>query len=318
MADALVSPTVAAISGISAVALIGISSKKVKSIQREDIVPLMGVMGAFIFAAQMINFSIPGTGSSGHIIGGILLAAILGPWAAFITLTSVLMIQCLLFADGGLLALGCNILNMAGMSCLISYPLIYRSIAGNSCVKWKIATASILACVFGLELGALLVTAETKLSGVTALSTANFLTLMTLIHLAIGLCEGIATAMILCFVASYKPDILFSHHLYQDSPSDKTSHKSRVVIWSFAAVSLILAASFTWIASSKPDGLEWSIEKITGATELGPAMIPSTAVIPDYDSTFAGVIGGLIVMVVLWALCSIIFRNRKNRKFVSK
>ncbi len=75
----------------------------------------MGVMGAFVFAAQMINFAIPGTGSSGHIIGGILLAAVLGPWAAFLTLSSVLLLQCLLFADGGFMALGCNILNMAAL-----------------------------------------------------------------------------------------------------------------------------------------------------------------------------------------------------------
>ena len=86
----------------------------------------MGVMGAFIFAAQMINFSIPGTGSSGHLVGGILLSAILGPWAALITLASVLVIQCLVFADGGFMALGANILNMAALSCLVAYPLLFR------------------------------------------------------------------------------------------------------------------------------------------------------------------------------------------------
>ena len=80
----------------------------------------MGVMGAFIFAAQMLNFSIPGTGSSGHIVGGILLASMLGPWAAFLTLSSVIIIQCLVFADGGLMAIGCNIINMAAMSTLVA------------------------------------------------------------------------------------------------------------------------------------------------------------------------------------------------------
>ena len=79
MADALVSPAVAGVAGAAAAVLIGVASHKVKSIKREDIVPLMGVMGAFIFAAQMINFSIPGTGSSGHIIGGVLLASLMGP-----------------------------------------------------------------------------------------------------------------------------------------------------------------------------------------------------------------------------------------------
>lgn len=316
MADALVSPAVAGAAGITAAALIGFSSKKVKSIKREDIVPLMGIMGAFIFAAQMINFSIPGTGSSGHIIGGVLLAALLGPWAAFITLSSVLIIQCLLFADGGLLALGCNIVNMAAMSCLVVYPLVYRPIVGQSVGRWRISIGSIIACVIGLELGALLVTAETKLSGVTALSTVDFLALMTSIHLAIGICEGIATALILCFVASYKPDLLNSCYGAPDSnlTSGKSAHKTKTVIRIFAVLALILAISFTWIASSDPDGLEWSIEKLTGSTEIGVATIPATTVMPDYDSTFAGVVGGIIVMVLLWALCSIIFKmSRKNR-----
>ncbi len=311
MADALVSPAVAGVAGITAMALIGVSSKKVKSIQRDEIIPLMGVMGAFIFAAQMINFSIPATGSSGHIIGGILLAALLGPWAAFITLTSVLIIQCLFFADGGLMALGCNIINMGAMSCLVAYPLVYKPFVGNSIVKWKISFGSILACVIGLELGALLVTIETKLSGVSALSTMDFLALMSSIHLVIGVCEGIATAIILCFIASYKPDLLSGHPI---NSSVSSNHKTRTVILIFLVIALILAGSFTWLASADPDGLEWSIEKITGSTEIGVAAIPSTALMPDYNSTFAGVVGGVIVMVMLWAICSIIFRlGRKKR-----
>ena len=121
MSDALVSPAVFAATGAVSTALIAVAVRKVGRRAEDDAdarqerhtVPMMGVMGAFIFAAQMINFSIPGTGSSGHIVGGILLAALLGPWAAFVTLCSVLVLQCLVFADGGFLALGCNILNMA-------------------------------------------------------------------------------------------------------------------------------------------------------------------------------------------------------------
>lgn len=300
MADALVSPAVAGIAGAVAIALIGISSKKVKSNGRDDIIPLMGVMGAFVFAAQMINFTIPGTGSSGHIIGGILLSALLGPWAAFLTLSSVLIIQCLIFADGGLMALGCNIINMGAMSCLIAYPLIYRPIAGDSTCKWKISLGAITACVIGLELGAILVTAETKLSGVTALSTSDFLLLMTSIHLAIGLIEGIATALVLCFVASYRPEILAGYRSTDEIPrgalngekQTANNKKTKRIILIFAIVALILAISFTWIASENPDGLEWSIAQITGETEIGAATIPSTAVMPDYNSTFAGIVGG--------------------------
>ncbi|MDE5652744.1 MAG: energy-coupling factor ABC transporter permease, partial [Muribaculaceae bacterium] len=118
MADALISTPVALTAGLAATALLGVAGYKVNKEKSDNVkmVPLMGVLGAFVFAAQMINFSIPGTGSSGHIIGGILLAAFLGPWAAFLTIASVLIIQCLVFADGGLLALGCNIINMGAMT----------------------------------------------------------------------------------------------------------------------------------------------------------------------------------------------------------
>ncbi|MDE5963686.1 MAG: energy-coupling factor ABC transporter permease, partial [Alistipes sp.] len=131
MSDALVSPEVAATAGAASLLLLGTAVRKLRRQRHEDerLVPLMGVTGAFVFAAQMINFTIPGTGSSGHLIGGILLAALLGPWAALLTLASVLILQCLLFADGGLLALGCNLFNMAVLSCLVAYPLIFPPIA---------------------------------------------------------------------------------------------------------------------------------------------------------------------------------------------
>ncbi len=301
MADALVSPPVAAVAGAVAVALIAVSSAKIKKIQREDIVPLMGVLGAFVFAAQMINFAIPGTGSSGHIIGGILLAA----------LCSVLIIQCLIFADGGLMALGCNIINMAAMSCLVAAPLVYKPIAGNGKNIFRISLGAIIASVVGLELGAILVTIETELSGVTALPAEEFLGLMTMIHLAIGALEGVATAIVLSFVASYKPDMLYARQLSLTGKSG-ISKKTKIVLSVLGGLALILAISFTWLASSAPDGLEWSIAKITGHTEIGAANIPSTAFLPDYDSTFAGVIGGVIVMVMLWAVCALIFRRKKT------
>lgn len=319
MADALVSAPVAVSAGVVAAALIVVASKKVARIKRDDILPLMGVMGAFVFAAQMINFSIPGTGSSGHIIGGVLLAALLGPWAAFITIASVLIIQCLIFADGGLMALGCNLINMGAMSCLVAWPLVYHPIAGKTFRKGRVFLASVAACVVGLELGALLVTGETELSGITSLPPSEFLLFMLPIHLAIGLCEGVATGAVLCFVGSYKPDMLYeADHVAASSKSGKMTGRTKTVIGVFAALALVMAVSFTWIASSDPDGLEWSISRLTGSTELAPAVTPATAIMPDYDSTFAGVLGGLIVVALLWGFCSILFRKAQSRKNAEK
>lgn len=315
MADALVSPAIAVGTGAMAATLIAVAASKVKKIRRDDIIPLMGVMGAFVFAAQMINFSIPGTGSSGHIIGGILLSAILGPWAAFITLCSVLIIQCLVFADGGLLALGCNIINMSATSCLIAFPLIYRPIAGKSHSTWRITLASVTASIIALEIGAAGVTLETELSGITSLPTSTFLAFMLPIHLAIGAIEGIATAAVLCFLAKYRPETLYRDDVVAEPSCDRRivagTGSLRSVLVGFGIAALIFAGAFTWIASSNPDGLEWSIEKVSGISDL-PSATPATAFMPDYDSRFAGIIGALIVMVMLWAITTILFHRVRN------
>ena len=110
MADALLSPAVGGAMWAGSLGALIYCAKKMKEKMDEKMIPLMGVLGAFIFAGQMINFTIPGTGSSGHIGGGMLLAILLGPYAAFLVIASVLVIQALFFADGGLLALGANIL----------------------------------------------------------------------------------------------------------------------------------------------------------------------------------------------------------------
>lgn len=122
MADALVSPIIGGVMWSASIGTLSYSIKKVQMNIDYAKVPLMGVMGAFVFAAQMINFSIPMTGSSGHIGGGILLAILLGPHAGFLAITSVLIIQALFFADGGLLALGCNIFNLGF---LLAFLLIH-------------------------------------------------------------------------------------------------------------------------------------------------------------------------------------------------
>jgi len=131
MADALISPAVGGTMWAAPAGLIGYCSKKVKDDLDDARIPLMGVVGAFIFAARMINFTIPGTGCSGHLGGGMILAILLGPYAGFLTMASVLVVQALFFADGGLMALGCNIFNLGFLPCFIAYPLIFKNISGT-------------------------------------------------------------------------------------------------------------------------------------------------------------------------------------------
>lgn len=131
MADGFISPTVGCTMWAASAAITTLCARKVRQEKEMRLVPLMGVLGAFIFACQMLNFTIPGTGSSGHLGGGLILAVLLGPYAGFLVMAAILTVQALFFADGGLLALGCNIFNMGFFSCLVAYPFIYRPLAGT-------------------------------------------------------------------------------------------------------------------------------------------------------------------------------------------
>ncbi|CDM68933.1 Cobalamin [Clostridium bornimense] len=264
MADALVTPMVGCTMLIAAAGVTANSVNKIRN--EEDIqnkIPLMGVVGAFVFAAQMVNFSIPGTGSSGHIAGGILLAAILGPEAGFLSLVSILIVQCLFFGDGGLLALGCNIINMGFFSCFIGYKLIYKNVISKNYSKKRIMVASILGSVIGLQCGAFSVVLETLTSGVTKLPFTTFLIFMQSIHLAIGIVEGIVTGLLLNFLYQNRPDILEKAAITKSYNITK-----KKVISIILASALVIGGGISLLASSHPDGLEWSILKTSGSEEL--------------------------------------------------
>jgi cobalt/nickel transport system permease protein len=307
---------------------IGLSVKKISGDRLDEKkIPMMGVMGAFVFAAQMINFTIPGTGSSGHIGGGILLAAILGPFPALLTITAVLIIQCLLFADGGLLALGCNIFNMGVCACLIGWPLIYRPLLRRGLTKKRITAASVLAVTASLQLGAFCVVLETLASGVTAMPFKTFLLLMQPIHLAIGLVEGLVTAAVLCFLHAARPELLTAA-LEEKQISGGVPLKK--VLITFLALAAVLAGVVSLYASQNPDGLEWSIRGVTGSTELksGDAVhkaagkaVKRTALMPDYatdskggGTAAAGLIGSAVTLAAAAGVGGAVHAARKRKK----
>lgn len=263
MADALLSPAVGGAMCAAAAGTIACCSSQVKRGVDDRKVPLMGVLGAFLFAAQMINFTIPATGSSGHLGGGLLLAVLLGPHAALLVLASVLMIQALFFADGGLLALGCNIINLGVFPAFVAYPLVYRPLAGRDPGPARTTAASLAAAVTGLQLGAGAVVLETSLSGIAALPIGPFAGVMLPIHLGIGIVEGLVTAVILSFVRTARPDIFA-----ENGATAPGFWKSLVPV--FLVLALLIGGLVSRFASDRPDGLEWSLEKVTGTEELAP------------------------------------------------
>ncbi len=289
MADALLSPAVGATFWAGTLGAISYCSKKLKENMDEKLIPLMGVLGAFIFAAQMINFTIPATGSSGHLGGGLILTIILGPYAAFLVMASVLTVQALFFADGGLLALGCNIWNLGIYTCFIAYPLIYKPLTKNSTSNGRILFAALLSGIIALQMGAFSVVIQTLLSGKSELPFYTFLLLMQPIHLGIGIVEGIVTVGVISYVRRARPELLES---IPSSIPLATGISLKKVLVTFVILAAITGGSLSWFASTFPDGLEWSIEKVYGKAELPEqehgitgalkGFQEKTAFLPDY------------------------------------
>ena len=184
---------------------VGYSVKQVNKKLGERHVPLMGVMGAFIFAAQMLNFPVMG-GTSGHLIGGALASILLGPWAGTLIMTSVLIVQCVVFQDGGITALGANVFNMGLLACLVGY-YTYRAVVsamggrgraelvGGFVGAWASVVVAAIACAI-----------ELALSGKSPIGVA--LPAMAGVHALIGIGEGLITAVVLGFVRATRPDLL--------------------------------------------------------------------------------------------------------------
>lgn len=342
MADALLSPAVGGTMWAATAATIGYCSRKVKQDLDDSKIPLMGVLAAFIFAAQMINFTIPGTGSSGHLGGGMILAILLGPYAAFLAMASVLTVQSLFFADGGLLALGCNIFNLGIFPCFIAYPLIYKLVTGKNPTKKKIMLGAFFASVLGLQLGAFGVVLETVASGISELPFATFVWLMQPIHLGIGIIEGLVTATVVVFVWKARPEILEAN----SSSSSLAGLSLKKVLVGLVVVTLITGGSLSWFSSAHPDGLEWAIQGVTGSEELaGPehgvhawlaAVQEKVAFLPDYGfkataessieaaegseeawpavetgTSVAGLVGGALTLV-LAAMIGLLLKRRRR------
>lgn len=329
MSDALITPTVAGTMYVASTLAAAYSINQVRKDDKNDKVAVMGVMGAFVFATQMINFTIPATGSSGHLCGGLLLSAILGPYGGFLAMIGVLLTQCLFFSDGGLLALGCNIWNMAFYGCFVGALLIWRPIMKNGATKGKIILASILGSVITLQLGAFSVCVETLISGVSELPFSTFLLTMQPIHLAIGFVEGLITAAVLCFIHEVRPQLLWSVNNSEDKQS-RLSFRTTMAI--MAGLTVAVGGLLSLYASAFPDGLEWSMEKVAGTSELEAEGALYTladkiqsffSFLPDYafkgsesalGTTVSGIVGCLIVALICFLVSKLLrfFKGKAN------
>lgn len=185
---------------------LGYCLRRVSRVLKDKMVPLMGVMAAFIFAAQMLNFPVA-AGTSGHLLGGVLAAVLLGPYAGAMVIAVVLIIQCLLFQDGGLTALGANIFNMSFVGAIVGYGIynVIRNAIGND---KGILIGTVIASWFSVVLASSACAVELAISGTSPLEIA--LPAMLLVHMFIGIGEAVISVLVVSFVLKTRPDLIYN------------------------------------------------------------------------------------------------------------
>ncbi|NDJ22758.1 cobalt transporter [Nostoc sp. B(2019)] len=287
--DGFVSPPVAAATGLLSAAALFISfgrSQQAFGVRRA---PILGLTTAFIFAAQMINFPVAG-GTSGHLLGGTLAAIVLGsPWAGTLCIATVLIIQAVLFADGGITALGANILNMAVIGVWVGWGLtqtLQRLFGGS---KGRLPLAAGIAAGVSVVAAALACAIELVLSGTAPV--AIVLPAMTGVHILIGIGEGLITGGVLTYLSTARPDLL---------PGEQQEFRG----WSVPIVSIFLIAGvLSLFASAWPDGLERVAENLGFIDLAEQVRVTVPTPLADYGIEGLGPIGTSIAGLVGAAVC---------------
>lgn len=286
--DGFLSLVISLIFWVITIITVGIAISKTNKSLGEKQIPLMGIMAAFIFAAQMLNFPVAG-GTSGHFLGGALAAMVLGPWAGILVMTAVIAVQGLLFQDGGLLVMGANIFNMGLLTAMIGFGL-YRSVIGRG-KGTRLAVAGVAAWL-AVVASALVASLQLWLSGTSRLEIV--VPAMLGVHVLIGIGEAIITVAALSFIEQTRPDLL----------NKKATSAKGGRGWVYAGIVVTLfAVLLSPLASADPDGLERVAEDM-GFLYLGQSA--PYQILPDYTIPFlgetalstivAGVVGALVVL----------------------
>lgn len=282
-------------------AAVVIAARRVQTDLAERQIPLMGIMAAFIFAAQMLNFPVAG-GTSGHLLGGALAAIVLGPWAGILVMTAVIGVQGLLFQDGGLLVMGANIFNMGILTAFVGFGL-YRGVVERS-RGVKLATAGVAAWV-SVMAAALLTAMQLWLSGTSAITVV--VPAMLGVHALIGIGEALVTVAALGFIMRTRPDLL---------AGESTKEKGGLGWVIGGAVVVLLLVLLAPFASASPDGLERVAENLGF---LGQGASAPFTLLPDYtipllgETSLSTIIAGLVGAAIVGFLAIGVARLLRRR-----
>jgi cobalt/nickel transport system permease protein len=298
--DGFLSTPVALVGWVLAILTIAFALRQTRDQLGERQIPLLGVLAAFIFAAQAINFPVAG-GTSGHLLGGALAAIVLGPWAAVLVMTAVIALQGLLFQDGGLLVMGWNIMNMGILTAFTGH-LIYLSIKrllGNN--QRNLLIAGAIGAWLSVEVGAIATAIQLGISGTTPLNIA--LPAMVGVHALIGIGEALITVGALALIVRSRPDVLA-----QGERAGGTASAA----WTVAGLVIALVvAVFSFAASDTPDGLERVAED---HGFIGTALDPFYNLLPDYtipfiaNETVSGIVAVVLGTLLVFAIAVVVGR----------
>lgn len=313
--DGFLTPLVAGIMWLATLAVLAVAVRRTNATLPPRAVLLMGVVGAFVFAAQMVNFQVVG-GTSGHLLGGVLVAVLLGPWAGTLVMTCVVAVQALFFLDGGLVVMGANIFNMGVVGTLGGYA-VYRTLVGlpGGEARWRIPAAAVAAWL-AVVAGAVAMALQLAASGTTPLEIA--LPAMSGVHVLIGLGEAAITAAALGFIAVTRPDLLRVRHEALGGASEAAPATGRARLWPVAgiAIAALVVVVLAPLASGDPDGLERVAHDLGF---IGRASDAAYELLTDYvvpglegnaSTILAGLIGIAIVVPILVGLGRLLVRPR--------
>ena len=305
--DGFMNVTMSAATGVISFGTLWAYIRSAKDLIADKFIALTGMMSALIFVLQMINFPIA-AGTSGHLLGGALAVIVLGPRLGLICLSVVVIIQSLLFADGGLSALGVNVLNMAIVTSTTSWFIVKYWIKFIGKNKISIVSVSVLAGILSVVFSSIAFTIQYAIGGTISIPVGTVLLAMVTTHFIIGFGEGVITALIITLLIRVRPDLIYA---YERSDENTT----KVSIYGLFIILILLLSLITPFASSSPDGLE-SVAEEFGFTQTDGIVLllddyGISAVNNDFISTVLSALLGVTVLAIMFNL---IISRRKSGK----
>jgi len=305
--DGFMNVTMSAATGVISFGTLWAYIRSAKDLIADKFIALTGMMSALIFVLQMINFPIA-AGTSGHLLGGALAVIVLGPRLGLICLSVVVIIQSLLFADGGLSALGVNVLNMAIVTSTTSWFIVKYWIKFIGKNKTSIVSVSVLAGILSVVFSSIAFTIQYAIGGTISIPVGTVLLAMVTTHFIIGFGEGVITALIITLLIRVRPDLIYAY----ERNSENTT---KVSFYGLFIILILLLSLITPFASSSPDGLE-SVAEEFGFTQTDGIVLllddyGISAVSNNFISTILSALLGVTVLAIMFNL---IISRRKSGK----